>query len=67
VRKELAGRLAADPDTSVRQAVAQHPNLPTPALIGLLSDDATWVAEAAAGSPYLPVSRMEWLLTLADL
>ena len=64
---ELAERLAADPDRSVRAAVAQHRTLTTEALTGLLSDDSAWVARAAGGSPYLPVSRMEWLLSLADL
>jgi hypothetical protein len=64
---ELAGQLATDPNSPVRRAIAGHRNLPTPALIGLLSDEAEWVARAAGGSPCLPVDQMERLLALADL
>lgn len=64
---DVLRRFAVDPDHSVRHAVANHRNLPTPALIGLLSDENESVAHAAAGSPYLPTEQMERLLALADL
>ncbi|WP_369185632.1 hypothetical protein [Streptomyces sp. Y1] len=46
---------------------APHRNLPLPSLLRLLVDSSERVAEAAAASPYLPVERMEWLLTRAGL
>jgi hypothetical protein len=64
---DFAERLAADPDSSVRHAVAVHPRLPTRALKTLLADQAEWVVRAAASSPSLPVADMQRLLTLAQV
>ncbi|HEY0699883.1 MAG TPA: hypothetical protein VGD43_18990, partial [Micromonospora sp.] len=58
-------RLATDPDSSVRQAVAGHPNLPVHLRRALLADPTEWVAHAAAAAATLPVSEMNRLLTLA--
>ncbi|MFE5537673.1 hypothetical protein [Streptomyces sp. NPDC056492] len=63
----LAEKLAADPEDRVRLAVAPHRDLPLPSLLRLLADPSGSVAQAAAASPYLPVDRMEWLLTRAGL
>lgn len=52
---------------AMRAAIAQHRTLSAEALVGLLSDGSAWVAQAAGGSPHLPVSRMARLLSLADL
>ncbi|MEU3616161.1 hypothetical protein ABZ725_28070 [Streptomyces sp. NPDC006872] len=64
---ELAEKLASDPEDRVRRAVAPHRNLPLPSLFRLLADPSGRVAEAAGASPFLPVERMEWLLTRAGL
>ncbi|MGW2941690.1 hypothetical protein [Streptomyces sp. NPDC001226] len=64
---ELAEKLASDPEDRVRRAVAPHRNLPLPSLYRLLADSSEHVAEAAGASPFLPVERMEWLLTRAGL
>ncbi len=64
---ELAARLASDPEVRVRCAVAPHRNLPLPSLYRLLADSSERVAEAAGASPFLPVERMEWLMTRAGL
>ncbi|MGW2048281.1 hypothetical protein ACWCPF_24315 [Streptomyces sp. NPDC001858] len=64
---ELAEKLASDPEERVRRAVAPHRNLPLPSLFRLLADTSERVAEAAGASPFLPVERMEWLLTRAGL
>ncbi|WP_329012489.1 hypothetical protein [Streptomyces sp. NBC_00690] len=64
---ELAEKLASDPDFRVRRAVAAHPNLSLPSLLRLLADSSEHVAEAAGASPFLPVERMDWLLTRAGL
>ncbi|MEV4313604.1 hypothetical protein [Actinocrispum sp. NPDC049592] len=62
----LAVPLAGDTDSRVRIAVAGHRNLPVPALVRLLDDEAEPVVKApAAGSGYLPVAQMERLLDLA--
>lgn len=63
----LAEKLASDPEDRVRCAVAPHRNLPLPSLFRLLADSSEHVAEAAGASPFLPVERMEWLLTRAGL
>lgn len=59
--------MAADPESSVRRAVAAHPRLPIPSLITLLADQSEWVARAAVSPPSLAVTDMERLLTLARL
>jgi leucine rich repeat (LRR) protein len=59
--------LACDPDSSVREAVATHRNLPTRALTTLLTDASERVVRAAAASPTLPAPEMERLLVLAGL
>ncbi|MFF4041091.1 MULTISPECIES: hypothetical protein [unclassified Streptomyces] len=41
--------------------------VPLPSLFRLLADSSERVAEAAGASPFLPVERMEWLLTRAGL
>lgn len=64
---ELAEKLASDPDARVRRAVAPHRNLPLPSLFRLLADSSELVAESAGASPFLPVERMQWLLTRAGL
>ncbi|CAN3984199.1 hypothetical protein [Kitasatospora purpeofusca] len=64
---ELAEKLASDPEERVRRAVAPHRSLPLPSLLRLLADSSERVAEAAGASPFLPVDRMEWLLTRAGL
>ncbi|MFD6665514.1 hypothetical protein ACFWDK_24475 [Micromonospora chalcea] len=43
---ELAERLATDPDSTVRHAVAGHPNLPVHVRRVLLADSSEWVEQA---------------------
>ncbi|MEU5935986.1 hypothetical protein [Micromonospora sp. NPDC047187] len=55
---ELTERLATDPESEVRHAVAGHPNLPAHARRALLADPDESVARATAAAPTLPVAEM---------
>ncbi|MFI6165114.1 hypothetical protein ACIA59_34805 [Micromonospora haikouensis] len=64
---ELAERLATDPESMVRHAVARHPNLPVHIRRALLADLNERVAHATAAAPTLPTAEMDRLLTLAGI
>src|SRR5204863_2976410 len=53
-------RLCADPDTTVRQAMASCPRLPAARIATLLNDPE--LAEHAAADPALPVEQMRRIL-----
>lgn len=64
---ELLRALAADPDESVRHAIATRPGLPARILTRLLSDPSKRVAATAAYNADLPPAHMHRLIALAGL
>jgi hypothetical protein len=57
---DLIERLSADPDATVREAMATCPRLPAARLVALLGDPE--LAEAAAANPALPVDQWDRIL-----